>query len=156
MRRRALLRATGGAVVALTGCADRAPRDATTTDAAPPTSDAEVATARTATPTPTTAARTTPDPALSLADHELVRVREGTDAELARVEGALRNDGETTVTNPTVAATFVDGAGEALDTARVDADALSPGATWAFVVTFPGAGDEARTVADYELSVGRG
>lgn len=141
MRRRALLCA---AATVLAGCGGSVDETADTT-------------ARTTRSTDATTARTTTErPAerpLELAEHELVRTNEGSADELAIVVGTVRNDGDPTVEDVVVTATFRDDDGATLDTASAELDEFAPGEAWTFELTYPGVGDAAREVADYSLTV---
>jgi len=144
MRRRALLCAVGAS--ALAGCGGRLGDDGDATDdGTEDGTDTETTTRAT-----TTAA---PDPALELGDHELVRSNEGSESELASAVGTVRNPTEQTVPEATVTATFLDADGEALDRASASVSELSPGGSWSFELVYPGTGEDARAVADYELAV---
>jgi len=144
MRRRALLCAVGAS--ALAGCGGRLGDDGDATDdGTEDGTDPETTTRAT-----TTAA---PDPALELGDHELVRSNEGSESELASVTGTVRNPTERTVPEATVTATFLDADGGALDRATASVSDLSPGGSWSFELVYPGTGEDARAVADYELAV---
>ncbi|NHN59937.1 MULTISPECIES: FxLYD domain-containing protein [Halorussus] len=142
MRRRALLGVVGA--TALAGCGGRLGGDPT--DADSPTESQ------------TTDRTTTADPAprLELASGELVRSNEGSESELARVTGTVRNVSEETVPEATVTATFEDADGESLDRASANTSDLSPDRTWSFELVYPGTGEDARAVADYSLAVETG
>ncbi|WP_435176138.1 FxLYD domain-containing protein [Halorussus sp. AFM4] len=144
MRRRALLGVVGA--TALAGCGGRLGGDPT--DSESPTES------QTTDATPT--ATTDPAPRLELASSELVRSNEGSESELARVTGTVRNVSEKTVPEATVTATFEDADGEPLDSATANASDLSPGRTWSFELVYPGTGEDARAVADYSLAVETG
>ncbi|WP_135806712.1 FxLYD domain-containing protein [Halorussus marinus] len=144
MRRRALLCAVGAS--ALAGCGGRLGDDGDATEV------------ETETDTQTTASTTTaaPEPALELENDDLVRSNEGSESELARVVGTLHNPTEETVAEATVTATFEDEDGEALDAANASVSELSPGGSWSFELVYPATGEDARAVADYELTVETG
>ena len=142
MRRRALLGVVGA--TALAGCGGRLGGDPTDTDSP--------------TESQTTDETTTTDPAprLELASSELVRSNEGSESELARVTGTVRNASDETVPEATVTATFEDADGEPLDRASANTSDLSPGQTWSFELVYPGTGEDARAVEDYSLAVESG
>jgi hypothetical protein len=146
MRRRALLCAVGAS--ALAGCGGRLGDDGDATDDG--TEDETETDPETTTRATTTAA---PDPALELGDHELVRSNEGSESELASVTGTVRNPTDQTIPEATVIATFLDADGEARDRATASVSDLSPGGSWSFELVYPGSGEDARAVADYELAL---
>jgi len=150
MRRRALLAVVGSA--ALAGCGGRSDGTAT--------SDAETTTETTAPATQSTAPATettaTDDPALDVAEHELVRSNEGSASELATVVGTVHNPTDETVAEATVTATFESDDGARLDTASADVSDLSAGGSWSFELVYPASGEAARAVADYALDVSVG
>jgi len=145
MRRRALLAVVGSA--ALAGCGGRSD------DPANPETETTTESRTTAPATETTASD---DPALDVADHELVRSNEGSASELATVVGTVRNPADGPVAEATVTATFESGEGERLDTASADVSGLSAGGSWSFELVYPGSGEDARAVADYALDVSVG
>ncbi len=139
MNRRALLSLIGA--LSLAGCGGRS--DDTTPTETSPTRTQEI----------TTATTRQDEPALELVEHELTRSNEGSESELVIVSGTVRNAGDELVTGPVVTATFQQADGETLGSATTDAPELSADATWSFEVVYPHTGEDARTIADYTLTV---
>lgn len=144
MRRRALLSVLGATVLA--GCGGNTTPDDSTTNGTTDTTSTST--------TPTTDTTTTAEPSAELVEHELTRQNAGSADELVAVVGTVRNDGDASLDEVVVEAAFLDGDGTALDNSTADIADLAAGSTWTFELTYPGAGEDARAVADYELTVG--
>ena len=144
MRRRALLCAVGA--TALGGCGGRLTGDST--DPTDPT-DANPETTTLTSETTTENAGSS----LEVTNQRLVRPDEGLASELATVVGTVRNPTERTFAEVTAAATFEDADGGALDRTSATVSEFSPAQSWSFELVYPGAGEDARAVADYALVV---
>ena len=142
MRRRALLSLFGATVLA--GCGGNTSPDGSTTNA---TTDSGTSSTGQTTDTTTTTA-----PAVELVEHELTRQNAGAESELVAVTGTVRNDGSAPFEAVTVEATFLDEDGTALDSSTAEVTDLAAGSRWTFELTYPGVGEDARAVADYELA----
>ena len=146
MRRRALLARTALLTTAagLAGCTDAGDGTAAPTESP------------TASPTPTPSTVETPaGDALAVVDHELTRSNEGSDSELVSVDAVIENERESAVTDVRAVARFFDEAGDVLDRSEAHTSRLAAGGRWEVELVFPGSGDDARAVAEYQLIVER-
>ncbi|ADJ15977.1 FxLYD domain-containing protein [Halalkalicoccus jeotgali] len=90
---------------------------------------------------------------VEIVESGLVRRDVGTDEETVSVRGAVVPRADVTVSYVEVRASFYDIEGELLDTTIEQVD-IDEGERWEFEVTYPGVGDRAAAVEDYELEVG--
>lgn len=89
---------------------------------------------------------------VALDDHELVRANEGGDHETARVVGTVRNE-DNSAQSVRVTVVFYDDNGDRVDESERRIRELQSDGTWSFAVTYPGTGDDARAIEDYDITV---
>lgn len=90
---------------------------------------------------------------IELLSHEMVREDEGSMAESVTVEGEAENVSGSELSYAEVEVKFYEG--ETLAESFLDnINNLSAGETWAFDVQFPGIGEDAAAVTDYEIRAG--
>ena len=94
-----------------------------------------------------------PDQALTLLDHELVRLDAGTMVETVSVEGRAENMAEDRLRYVPVKARFFNDRGEQREIAITNTTSLDAGRIWALEVRYPGSDDDARSVSDDDIAV---
>lgn len=94
------------------------------------------------------------DEALEILEHELVRENQGSRSEKVTVEGRAENTSDRQLSYVEVRARFYNEQGDQIETSLDNTNDLDAGQTWAFEIMFPGFGEDARAVADYDIGVG--
>lgn len=97
---------------------------------------------------------TSADETLVIQSHELVRENENTQSEAVSVEGTAENGSSDQLSYAEVRARFLDEDGTLLESSLDNVNDLGSGMKWQFEIRFPGYGDDARAVSDYEIAVG--
>jgi len=86
-------------------------------------------------------------------DDELIREDAGTGYESVRVEGTIRNVGNTKVSSMEVRIRFMDGEGFTGNVERETVTQLDPNQTWDFDVAHSGIGKSVREVEGYDINL---
>jgi hypothetical protein len=90
---------------------------------------------------------------IELLSHEMVRENEGSAAESAKVEGEAENVSGGELSYAEVEVKFYEG--DTLAESFLDnINGWSAGETWAFEVQYPGMGEDAAAITDYEIRAG--
>lgn len=95
-----------------------------------------------------------PENELELIEHELVRENEGGMAESVSVQGEAQNASGNQLSYAEVKVRFLDESGTMLDSFIDNVNDLGDEQTWKFEVMYPGMGEDAQEVADYEIAAG--
>lgn len=91
---------------------------------------------------------------VEILEHELVRQDEGTMAEQVSVEGRAENTSDQSFSYAEVRARFYNENGDLLESFIDNINDFAAGQTWAFEIVYPGIGEDAQEVADYDIAVG--
>jgi len=91
---------------------------------------------------------------VEILEHELVREDEGGMAEQVSVEGRAENTSDESFSYVEIRARFYNEDGDLLDSFLDNINDFGAGQTWAFEVMYPGIGEDAQEVADYDIAVG--
>lgn len=95
-----------------------------------------------------------PDNDLEILKHQLVRENEGTRSERVSVEGSAENTSDGQLSYAEVRARFLDEDGTLLESSLDNVNDLGSGMKWQFEIRFPGSGEDAAAVSEYEIAVG--
>lgn len=92
------------------------------------------------------------DPPARIVEAELVREDEDTEDETVRVEGVIERTRDEELSYVEVRAEFQDADGEVRDTTVEQVGAVQD-EHWAFDVQYPGIGDDAAMIVDYDVEI---
>jgi len=95
-----------------------------------------------------------PDGDIKILEHQLVRENEGTNSETVSVEGSAENTSDEQLSYAEVRARFLDEDGTLLESSLDNVNDLGPGMKWQFEIIFPGFGEDATAVSEYEIAAG--
>ena len=95
-----------------------------------------------------------PDGDIEILEHQLVRENEGTNSETVSVEGSAENTSGEQLSYAEVRARFLDEDGALLESSLDNVNDLGSEMTWQFEISFPGFGEDAAAVSEYEIAVG--
>lgn len=91
--------------------------------------------------------------AVVIAESRLLREAEGTEDERVWVEGIGKNVGERELSYVELRARFFDADDEQLDSTVEHIDDVTTSSRWPFEIEFPGIGEQAAQVTEYEIDV---
>lgn len=91
---------------------------------------------------------------IELLEHELVFEDEGTDFASVSIEGRARNNSDENLGYVEIRGRFYNAQGDLLDSMIDNINDFGAGQTWSFEIQFPGIGDDANEVDDYDVAVG--
>lgn len=91
---------------------------------------------------------------VELLSHQMVRKDEGEPFEALLVEGEAENVSGGELSDAAVEVTFYDSSDRLLESSLDSIGAWAAGETWKFETKFPGTGDEASDVVDYQIRAG--
>ena len=93
------------------------------------------------------------EPPARVVESELVRTDVGTEDETVAVEGFVERTRDVEITYLEVRVEFYTADGEVLDSTVEHLSDVSEGDRWPFSVTYPGIGEAAARVVDYDVAV---
>ncbi len=93
------------------------------------------------------------DPVVVVTESTLLREHEGADDERVWVEGIAENVSDRELSYVELRARFFDDDDEQLDSTVENIDDVTASNRWPFEIEFPGIGEQAARVADYEIDV---
>jgi hypothetical protein len=91
---------------------------------------------------------------LEILEHQLLRENEGARSERVSVEGSAENTSDGQLSYAEVRARFLDEDGTLLESSLDNVNDLGSGMKWQFEIRFPGSGEDASAVSEYEIAVG--
>lgn len=91
---------------------------------------------------------------VEILEHELIREDEGSMAETVSVEGRAENTSDETFSYVEIRVRFYNEDGDLIESFLDNINDFESGQTWAFSVQYPGIGEDAAEVADYDIAVG--
>jgi hypothetical protein len=95
-----------------------------------------------------------PDNDIEILEHQLLRENEGTNSERVSVEGSAENTSGEQLSYAEVRARFLDEDGALLESSLDNVNDLGSEMKWQFEISFPGFGEDAAAVSEYEIAVG--